>query len=133
MPISGDEKTKLLYKIFENLNALRPEELPPLAYQLFRLCDSASLFVMPIFCFHMYFQRHYYKDLFADMDSNVTNYDSIGTKKKCTSSKCFIQANFSDQYSAKSMLEAQETILYHLDKATDHFVTEKNIVNYCRV
>lgn len=31
------------------------------------------------------------------------------------------------------MLEAQETVLYHLDKATDHFITETNIVNYCRV
>lgn len=80
MPITSDEKTKLLYKIFENLNDLRPEELPPLAYQLFRLCDSAGMFVMPIFCFHMYFHRHYYKDLFADMDSNITNYDSIGMR-----------------------------------------------------
>lgn len=78
MPITSDEKTKLLFKIFENLNALDPEELPPLAYQLFRLCNTAALFIMPIFCFHMYFQRHYYKDLFADMDSNVMNYDSIG-------------------------------------------------------
>lgn len=31
------------------------------------------------------------------------------------------------------MHEAQDTILYHLSKATEFCVSEKDVVNFCRV
>lgn len=38
-----------------------------------------------------------------------------------------------DKYSPKEMQEAQETILYHLSKASEFRVEEKDIVNFCKV
>lgn len=38
-----------------------------------------------------------------------------------------------DKYSEKEMREAQETILYHLSKATEFSISEKDMVNFCRV
>lgn len=78
MPITKEEKVQLLNKTCKNINELDPAELPPLAYHLFALCNTASLVIIPILSFHKYFQKHYYKKVFADLESDPTNYDSIG-------------------------------------------------------
>lgn len=78
MPITKDEQMQLLNKMCDNLLTLNPNELPPLAYQLFCLCSTAALVVIPIIGFNRYFHKHYYQQLFADMCSDLSNYDSIG-------------------------------------------------------
>lgn len=114
MPLAKDERTQVLHKVCESLDLLQPAELPPLAYQLFRMCNSAALVLLVVHGFSRYFQKHYYAHLFADMDSDQTDYDSI------------------EPYSAKEMQEAQETILYHLGKATEFRCSERDVVQFCR-
>lgn len=57
---------------------LPPTEIPALAYQVFALSTSASLMVIPLYSFNQYFQRHYYKKAYQGMDSDQSNYGSIG-------------------------------------------------------
>lgn len=114
MPLSKAERTQVLHKICECLDHLEPNELPPLAYQLFRMCNTAALVLIVIHGFSRYFQKHYYAHLFAELDSDQTDYDSI------------------EPYSAKEMQEAQETILYHLGKATEFRCAERDLVQFCR-
>lgn len=114
MPISKPEQHQVLAKLCDQLDGLQPTELPPLAYQLFRLCNTAALVLMPIHAFAQYFHKHFYAQLFADMDSDQTNYDSI------------------EQFSAREMQQAQETILYHLGKATEFRIDERDVVAACR-
>lgn len=78
MPLTKEEKIQLVAKTCKNINELDPAELPPLAYHLFALCNTASLIIIPIISFHKYFQKHYYKKLLEDLDSEHTNFDSIG-------------------------------------------------------
>lgn len=81
MPITKDEQMQVLNKICDNISLLNPTELPPLAYQLFRFCTTAALVTIPIVGFNRYFQKHYYQQVFANMCSDVTDYDSIGKDK----------------------------------------------------
>lgn len=74
--MSKEEKSKILLKVCDNLDEMEPTELPPLANQLFMLATNASLIMIPIYGFNRYFQKHFYKP--SDMDSDVTDYDSIG-------------------------------------------------------
>lgn len=114
MPISKAERHQVLTKLCDHLAGLQPDELPPLAYQLFRLCNTAALVLTPIHAFAQYFHTHFYARLFADMDSDQTDYDTI------------------EQYSPREMQLAQETILYHLGKATEFRIDERDVVAACR-
>lgn len=78
MPISKDEKMKVLRKLCENLQKLQPLELPALAYQLFSLCNTAALITIPILSLNRYFHRNYYARI-MDTSSEQSNPDSIGT------------------------------------------------------
>lgn len=60
------------------MQLLAPSELPALTYQLFSICATASQVIIPILALEKYFHRFYYKKLFADMNSNTTDFDSIG-------------------------------------------------------
>lgn len=68
----------VLNKFCSRFETLSPDTLPALAYQLFSMCRTALHVMVPILALDKYFHRHYYKKLFADMDSNTTDLDSIG-------------------------------------------------------
>lgn len=137
MKISKDEKILVLKKLCENVRKLPPNELPTLAYQLFSLCTSASLAIIPIFSFNEYFHRHYYRKKFTEMGSEQTNYDSIGEKNLIGLVAMFCNFNFyshnTDNYSEKELREAQDTILYHLSTCTEYKINEKEMVNQFKV
>lgn len=80
MPITKEERTKIVGKFAECLQELEPSELPPLANQLFALTTNVPLVMMVLFSFQKYFQKFYYKKLFADMemDSITDTTESIG-------------------------------------------------------
>lgn len=112
--LSQDEKTRFLNKICDNLDLMEPTALPPLAYQIFRVCDSAFFFLMAIHGFSCYFQKHLYARISADSEANRNGHDII------------------EQYSSQELQEAQDTILFHLGKATEFQLNEKDLVRYCR-
>lgn len=112
--LSHAEKTRVLNKICDNLDLMEPTALPPLAYQIFRVCDSAFFFLMAIHGFGCYFQKHLYAHMFADSDDNRNEHDII------------------EQYSSHELQEAQDTILFHLGKATEFQLNEKDLVRFCR-
>lgn len=68
----------MINKLCDPLLKFPPTEVPALAYQLFSLCTTASLLLIPLFAFNHYFHQHYYKKVSIEMDSDQTNYDSIG-------------------------------------------------------
>lgn len=79
MPITKDERTKVLEKFAETLQELEPTELPPLANQLFSLTTSVPLVLTVLFSLQKYFHKYYYKKLFTEMKSDsITETDSIG-------------------------------------------------------
>lgn len=83
MPITKDERAKILEKFAECLQELEPCELPPLANQLFSLTTNVTLILMVLFrfSFQRYFHKFYYKKLFIDMKTDsMTESDSIGKK-----------------------------------------------------
>lgn len=79
MPITTEERTTILKKFAETLQKLKPNELPPLANQLFSLTTSVPLVLMVLFSFQKYFHKFYYKKIFNDMQTDsITETDSIG-------------------------------------------------------
>lgn len=68
----------VLNKFTGCLQSLAPDALPALAFQLFSMCSTASQIIIPILALEKYFHRFYYKKLFSDMNSNSTDFDSIG-------------------------------------------------------
>ncbi|XP_053963260.1 Fanconi anemia group I protein homolog [Anastrepha ludens] len=100
------EKTIVLNKFGGVLQTLAPAELPALAFQLFSMCSTCTEIMILVLAFEKYFHRFYYKKLFADMQSNSTDFDSI------------------DYYSDKELREAEETILHHLNYCTQYKISE---------
>lgn len=79
MPITKDERSKILGKFADSLQELEPTELPPLANQLFSLTTSVPLVLMVLFSLQKFFHKFYYRKLFSDMDvDSMTTTDSIG-------------------------------------------------------
>ncbi|XP_037050583.1 Fanconi anemia group I protein isoform X1 [Bradysia coprophila] len=117
MPITKEERSKILGKFADSLQELEPTELPPLANQLFALTTSVPLVLMVLFSFQKFFHKFYYRKLFTDLDADsMTETDSIDPYP----------------YSDKDMREAEETILYHLSKSTQYQLTEDQVVANCR-
>lgn len=108
--MTKDERTIIIGKICENMQKLDPMELPALAFQLFSMCNTPTLIIIPIFGFEKYFYKHFYKKLFSNLDSETTDFDSI------------------DTHSDNEYRESEETILYHLSGCTEFRVSEKEIV-----
>lgn len=80
MPITKEERSKIVGKFAETFKELEPTELPPLANQLFSLTTTVPLVMMVLFSLQKYFHKFYYKKLFTDMESDsMTDADSIGT------------------------------------------------------
>lgn len=84
IPTSKDEKSQILSKICDHLDLLEPTELPPLANQLFLLANSAASLMIPIYGLNKYFTKHFYS--LQSMDSDVSDYDSIGLACKIATS-----------------------------------------------
>lgn len=79
MPITKDERAKILEKFVESLQELEPMELPPLANQLFSLTTNMTLVLLVLFGFQRYFHKFYYKKVFMDMETDsMTDSESIG-------------------------------------------------------
>ncbi|XP_067627011.1 Fanconi anemia group I protein homolog isoform X2 [Eurosta solidaginis] len=104
--LKSAELTVVLNKFGGILQTLSPTELPALAYQLFSMCSTCSDIMILVLALEKYFHRFYYKKLFADMQSNSTDFDSI------------------DAYSDKELREAEETILHHLNYCTQYKISE---------
>lgn len=109
-----DEREQIITKLCENLFQLQTTELPGLALQLFGLCDTPAMIVIPILFFQKYFNKYYFSKEYENMDSNTTHYDSI------------------DLHSPQEMQEIQETILYHLSNCTEFKLNEKDVVSVFR-
>lgn len=82
MKLTNDEISTVLTKFCCNLNKLSPTEIPALSFQLFSLCATASQIIVPLIALDKYFYKHYYKKLYADMESDSTDFDSIGNKMR---------------------------------------------------
>lgn len=93
-------------KFCNKLQQLDPPELPSLAYQLFTLSKTANHITTVILAFQEYFHANYYKRLFADLESNSTDVNSI------------------DNFSEKEIRESEETILHHLSYCTQYKISE---------
>lgn len=79
IPITKEERIIIVQKICVNMQKLNPLELPPLTYQLFLLCNNnAVLVIIAILKLHKYFHKCRYYKVIKDMDSDVTDYNSIG-------------------------------------------------------
>lgn len=76
--MTKETRSRVINKICDPILKLEPTEIPALAYQLISLCKSAALVLIPLYAFNQYFHRHCYKKIYADMDSDQSNYDSIG-------------------------------------------------------
>ncbi|XP_004534830.1 Fanconi anemia group I protein isoform X2 [Ceratitis capitata] len=100
LKLTNSEVTVVLSKFGGMIQSLNPTELPALSFQLFSLCTTSTEVITLLLAFEKYFHRFYYKKLFADMQSNSTDYDSI------------------DTYSDNELREAEETILHHLNYCT---------------
>ncbi|XP_055918883.1 Fanconi anemia group I protein [Eupeodes corollae] len=104
--MSTNEKAVVLNKFSASLQNIVPSEVPALSYQLFSMCTTAGQTIIPILALEKYFYRFYYKKLFADMDSNSTDFNSI------------------DVFSDKELREAEETVLHHLNYCTQYKINE---------
>lgn len=104
--ITPEERRVILKKFSASLQHVVPTEVPALSYQLFSLCTSAEQIMIPILALEKYFYKFYYKKLFADMNSNSTDFDSI------------------DVFSDKELREAEETVLHHLNYCTQFKINE---------
>ncbi|XP_036335817.1 Fanconi anemia group I protein homolog [Rhagoletis pomonella] len=113
--LKSAEKIAVLNKFGVMLQTLSPTELPALAFQLFSMCSTCSEIMILLLAFEKYFHRFYYKKLFADMQSNSTDFDSI------------------DAYSDKELREAEETILHHLNYCTQFKIGEIQMAAVLRV
>ncbi|ALC42831.1 FANCI, partial [Drosophila busckii] len=109
LKLSASERLTVLSKFAGTLKDLSPMELPALCFQLFSMCQTAAQLIIPLLALEKYFHRNYYKRLFSDMCSNSTDLDSI------------------DAYSDKELLEAEETVLYHLNYCTMYLLTEQHV------
>lgn len=79
MPITNEERSKILGKFADSLQELEPTELPPLANQLFSLTTNVPLVLIVLFSFQKYFHKFYYKKVFTEMMiDSMTESDSIG-------------------------------------------------------
>lgn len=78
LKLSSSEIVIVLNKFASSFETLSPDTLPALAYQLFAMSQTALHIMIPILALDKYFYRFYYKKLFAEMDSNTTDIDSIG-------------------------------------------------------
>uniref|UniRef100_A0A1A9UZ33 FANCI_S1 domain-containing protein n=1 Tax=Glossina austeni TaxID=7395 RepID=A0A1A9UZ33_GLOAU len=67
----------LLNKFCGYVQSLASRALPALPYQLFSIWSTARRIIVAILAFDKYFYRFYYKKLFADMNSNSVDFDSI--------------------------------------------------------
>lgn len=114
--LTREEREQILTKLCENLFDLEPTELPGLALQLFGLCNTPSLLVIPILFFQKYFNKNYYVKEYNNMDSNTTHYDSIDPHAS----------------NPQTMQQVQETILYHLSNSTEFTLNEKDVVTVFR-
>ncbi|XP_055838956.1 Fanconi anemia group I protein [Episyrphus balteatus] len=106
LTMSPSEKLIVLNKFSASLESIIPSEVPALSYQLFSMCTTAGQIIIPILALEKYFYRFYYKKLFADLDSNSTDFNSI------------------DVYSDKELREAEETVLHHLNYCTQYKINE---------
>uniref|UniRef100_A0A0A1WLN6 Fanconi anemia group I protein homolog n=1 Tax=Zeugodacus cucurbitae TaxID=28588 RepID=A0A0A1WLN6_ZEUCU len=115
--LKNTEVNAVLNKFGGLVQSLTPIDLPPLAFQLFSICSTCTEVMILVLAFDKYFYRFYYKKLFADMESNSSDYDSI------------------DSYSDKEMREAEETTLYHLNYCTQYKIGETQMCailrNFC--
>ncbi|XP_002006644.2 Fanconi anemia group I protein [Drosophila mojavensis] len=109
LKLSPSERLTVLNKFAGALQELSPMELPALCYQLFSMCTSAAQLIIPLLSLEKYFHKNYYKQLFSDMCSNSTDFDSI------------------DAYSDKELREAEETVLHHLNYCTMYLLSEQQI------
>ncbi|KAL5278237.1 FANCI family protein [Megaselia abdita] len=104
--LNPSETSTVLKKFCNKLQQLSPPELPSLAYQLFTLSKTASNVTTVILAFQEYFHLNYYTRLFADLESNSTDVNSI------------------DNFSEKEIRESEETILHHLSYCTQYKISE---------
>lgn len=78
MKISKEDQMNVVKKLCEPILKLPPTEIPALAYQIFSLCTTAALIVIPLYAFNQYFQRHFYKKNYQDMESDQSACGSVG-------------------------------------------------------
>ncbi|XP_050324049.1 Fanconi anemia group I protein isoform X1 [Bactrocera neohumeralis] len=107
--LKSSEVNAVLNKFGGLVLTLSPIDLPPLAFQLFSMCSTCTEVMILVLAFDKYFYRFYYKKLFAEMESNSSDFDSI------------------DTFSDKEMREAEETVLHHLNYCTQYKIGETKI------
>ncbi|XP_055381041.1 uncharacterized protein LOC129611763 [Condylostylus longicornis] len=109
LKLDENEIVNALSKFCKYLQKVSPAELPPLAFQLFCMCQTASHLIIPILALQKYFHHYYYKKLFTDLESEASGLDSI------------------DLYAEKDLREAEETILHHLNFCTRFRISEEEV------
>lgn len=121
------------------MNKLEPTEIPAYAYQLLSLCTSASLMLIPLYGFNQYFHRHYYNKICNEMESEQSNCDTIGKLidvflfiEIYLSSLILIFVIYVEPFSDKEIMEAQDTVLYHLSTCTEFCLTERDVITHFR-
>lgn len=114
--MTKDERAQILTKLCENIFDLVPNELPGLGLQLFGLCNTPSLIVIPVLFFQKYLNKYYYTKEYNNVDSNTTHYDSIDPQST----------------NPQELQQIQETILYHLSNSTEFKLSEKDVVTVFR-
>lgn len=112
--LNSSEVNAVLNKFGGLVLTLSPIDLPPLAFQLFSICSTCTEVMILVLAFDKYFYRFYYKKLFADMESNSSDLDSI------------------DTFSDKEMREAEETVLHHLNYCTQYKIGETKMFSGLR-
>lgn len=108
--LSKEQLTKLLAKLCESLRSIDATEIPSLAHQMFYLCRASQLILIPLLALNKYFYLHHYKQKFLEMDSEVSDYDSI------------------EEAPLKNVNDAEETVIYHFQTVTKYTSIEKDLV-----
>uniref|UniRef100_A0A2M4CNT3 Uncharacterized protein n=1 Tax=Anopheles darlingi TaxID=43151 RepID=A0A2M4CNT3_ANODA len=109
--LSREETATFVTKISDSIKQIEPLELPPLAFQLFRVClKNPGQLIVPLMALQKYFHKNYYKKVLSNANSDTTDFDSI------------------DRYSDTEIREAEETILYHLSNVTEFRLDETQTV-----
>lgn len=79
MNITKEDRLNVVKKLCEPIMHLPPTDIPAMAYQIFSLCTTAALVVIPLYTFNRYFQRHYYKKAYDDIiETDQSNNESTG-------------------------------------------------------
>jgi Fanconi anemia group I protein len=108
--LTKEQMTKLLAKLCENLRNMDPSNVPGLAHQMFMLCKCSQLIIIPLLALNKYFYLHLYKDSFTELNSEMSDYDSI------------------DRAPAENVQHAEETVIFHFQTVTKYTQIEKDLL-----